>query len=233
MPLSPFVIEKTRALLPILNAPIPLPANKPLSDSRMKVRALLLDAAEKMLQTEGVAKLQARPLAKAANIAVGSVYNLFDDLDALIIEVNARTLVLVGTTVIGTVENANAQGLDAKATLFQLAEDYISFVENNRERWEATLRSNRATMKDAPVWYLQKQAVLFQLISIVLTDLPNLHPNLDLEHYSKTMWGTVNGLVTSGFHGALDGEARKHDRRRQVNTAVTALLAACEHTSVG
>ena len=228
MPLSPTVVENARALLLKLNAPTPLTTDKNLTPNRMKARAALIDAAEQMLTTEGVSSLQARPLAKAANIAVGSVYNLFDDLNSLIVEVNARTLIFVGTKAIETIEVAGEKQLSAEQTMFALVEVYMAFVEGNHDRWEATLRLSRATHRDAPLWYLEKQAVLFQIIAYVLADIPNLKPNLDLTLYSRTMWGAVNGLVTGGFHGALLGEERKLDRRRQVKTVLEAMIAASQ-----
>ena len=59
---------------------------------RQNLREALVAAAEKRIGTEGLRGLKARDLAAAAGCAVGAIYNVVDDLDDLILAVNALTL---------------------------------------------------------------------------------------------------------------------------------------------
>src|SRR5450631_3331712 len=58
---------------------------------RAELRQKLIDAAEHLIKTHGLSGVKARPLAEAACCALGAIYNVFPDLDALILAVSART----------------------------------------------------------------------------------------------------------------------------------------------
>jgi AcrR family transcriptional regulator len=64
------------------------------NERRQHLRAALVEAAERVIAERGLPHLKARDLASAVGCAVGAIYNVFPDLDGLILEVNLRTLVL-------------------------------------------------------------------------------------------------------------------------------------------
>src|SRR5258708_10950312 len=59
---------------------------------RRELKVALIDAAERAISARGLAALKARDLAAEVGCAVGAIYNVFPNLDALIFEVNGRTL---------------------------------------------------------------------------------------------------------------------------------------------
>src|SRR5918911_2138437 len=61
-------------------------------ERRRRLRDTLMAAAEGMIRRQGLSGLRARELAKAAGCAVGAIYNVFPDLDGLVLAVNAGTL---------------------------------------------------------------------------------------------------------------------------------------------
>src|SRR5919199_4301283 len=61
-------------------------------ERRLRLREALLAAAEAMIRMQGLGGLKARELAQAAGCAVGAIYNVFPDLDSLVLAVNAGTL---------------------------------------------------------------------------------------------------------------------------------------------
>ncbi len=63
---------------------------------RAELRERLIDAAERLIETQGLAGVKARPLAETAGCALGAIYTVFPDLDALILAVSARTLARLG-----------------------------------------------------------------------------------------------------------------------------------------
>ena len=59
---------------------------------RERLRARLLRTAEAIAAGDGLAELQARRVAREAGCSVGTVYNIFGDIDGLILAVNELTL---------------------------------------------------------------------------------------------------------------------------------------------
>ena len=78
-----------------------------------KLREALIDAAEAQIEAGGLSTLKARPLAQAAGCSLGAIYNIFDDLDALVMAVNGRTFRRLGAFVNASVQNAPAQDPNA------------------------------------------------------------------------------------------------------------------------
>ena len=60
--------------------------------TREELRRMALDAARAIIESDGLRALSTRRLAKAIGYTPGTLYQLFEDLDDLIIEVNVETL---------------------------------------------------------------------------------------------------------------------------------------------
>jgi AcrR family transcriptional regulator len=65
----------------------------------MRTRQYILDAAERMLQTKGLARLTNKEIAEAAGCAEGTLYNHFETKEALILAAIEENLPEVFTTV--------------------------------------------------------------------------------------------------------------------------------------
>ena len=60
-------------------------------ERRGRLREALIEAAMAAIRAQGLASLKARDLARSAGCALGAIYNVFPDLDALISEAIAST----------------------------------------------------------------------------------------------------------------------------------------------
>ena len=67
------------------------------------LRKRLIDLAETTIAEQGLAALRARDLAKAAECSVGAIYNVFTDLNGLILQVNGRTFLRLGHQVASSI----------------------------------------------------------------------------------------------------------------------------------
>ena len=56
-----------------------------------QIREHVIKAATRAIEAKGLEGLKARPIAQRAGISVGSIYNLFGDLDELTRIINGRT----------------------------------------------------------------------------------------------------------------------------------------------
>src|SRR5215471_17508631 len=66
--------------------------NNSTEQRRARLRDALVAAAERAIEQQGLATLRARALAQEVGCAVGAIYNVVEDLDDLVLLVNARTL---------------------------------------------------------------------------------------------------------------------------------------------
>ena len=97
------------------------------------LRVAMIDTAEKIVVSDGLKALTARRVASETGVAIGTTYNVFDNLFELIAEVNARSL----DKLAGEIGKLDLESMTARDALVAVAESYLEFVKANRNRWLA------------------------------------------------------------------------------------------------
>jgi AcrR family transcriptional regulator len=200
------------------------------AERREELKGALIEAAERVIGTRGLEALRARDLATEVGCAIGAIYNVFPNLDALIIEVNARTLRSFERYLADAAKTPPRSGENpAIAELVQLALVYLAFAVAQRPRWRALFEHRMAEPGKVPAWYLDEQARLFGLVE---RPLARLRPDLDdkaLMLLAGTLFSGVHGIVSLGLDeklialpaAALEEELRKFVRLVGLGLVVT------------
>jgi AcrR family transcriptional regulator len=175
------------------------------SDRRARLREDLIDAAEKRIADAGLGGLKARDLARDVGCALGAIYNVFPDLDALILAVNGRTLALFEAHLDESVEGTEADGAAERAVddLVRLARAYLTFALEHRRRWQALFQHRLAEGAELPDWYRAQQATLF---SRVEEPVRRLLPGLDAQSCAllgRSVFSATHGVVSLGLDEKL------------------------------
>jgi len=195
-----------------------------------EVSSRVLDIAEDLLNEGGAINLKARTIAEKAGIAVGSIYNLYGDLDGLHLAVNFRLLDRLSRAGLETMSQIQSSRIqDTKGRLLALARTYLEYVAAHPQSWAALLAFSPARI-DASRRddYLGRLDGLFGIITRVLMDDKKLA--LDEEECvlnARILWSSVHGIVTSGVasRSTTNPEA---ETWRQVDHLVTVYLAGLE-----
>ncbi len=88
----------------------------------------------------------ARDVTEDAGCALGALYNVFEDLDGLILEVNAQTLAALDADV----EAATTGAGDAGQRLRYLGQRYLAFARANEKLWRALFELRLAGGRHLP-----------------------------------------------------------------------------------
>lgn len=175
------------------------------SDRRARLREDLIEAAERRIADLGLDGLKARDLARDVGCALGAIYNVFPDLDALIITVNGRTLALLEAHIDASTANDAPDGdiEPAVTDLVRLAQAYLTFALENRRRWQALFQHRLTGDSELPDWYRAQQAKLF---SRVEEPVRRLAPTLDAQAYAllgRSVFSATHGVVSLGLDEKL------------------------------
>lgn len=186
-----------------------------------EVRERLIEATLKAMDKAGLDGIKARDLARAADVSVGTVYNLFGNVDRLIREANLRIYAQLNALGHKNLEKQAAAFVDAVAAgqlenaprdkirfhLLGLARLYLGFVEENAKRWSALLAFNRSR---AAAFESMDYAETPEVLIGIVADL--LHEAIDDEDQRKAtawaLWSSVHGIVTMNYVGQFTEEAR-------------------------
>jgi AcrR family transcriptional regulator len=205
-------------------------------ERREQLRTALIDAAEGIIARDGLAALRARDLAAAAGCALGAIYNVFDDLDAIVFAANMRTLALLDRHLGEAARRKPASGakLDAPdvARLTALAQAYLDFAAKHGPRWRALFEHRPEDGKIAPSWYIEEQNRIFQLVE---EPLRAIRPDLaagELAQLARAVFSAVHGVVSLGLEQKL-GEIPMRRLREQAVAIVTAIARGLREDASG
>lgn len=172
------------------------------TDRRSSLRDSLTEIAEARIAAGGLRTLRARDLATEAGCAVGAIYNVFGDLDDLVLTVNARTFRRMGAAVASAREQA---GVSGAAELVVMAQAYHHFAARNFNLWRALFDLERPPNVAAPAWYLAEMTRLMDLIDRPLAHLFPEMPLSDRNLTTRALFSAVHGIVLLGLDRASAG----------------------------
>ncbi|MGD2120018.1 MAG: TetR/AcrR family transcriptional regulator [Chromatiales bacterium] len=167
--------------------------------SREEIREMALQAAEQLLAEQGQEGLSARKVAQAIGYTVGTLYLVFDNLDDLIVQVNARTLDRLHERMLK--EQQNCDG--AQECLLQLGQTYINFADDDPHRWEMVFDHRFSDDDGIPAWYQDKVARMFALVEDNLKPLAAHRPAREIANAARALWGGVHGICILALTGNL------------------------------
>lgn len=166
-------------------------------ERKKKLREALIDAAQAQIEEGGLATLKARGLAQVAGCSVGAIYNIFDDLDALVMAVNARTFRRLGGFVSAQVTGQEEAGPNAQ--LITMSHAYLQFAAEHTFLWRALFDLEMSVDAAVPDWYLQELAAVFALIAAPLV---RIFPEMDRSARDlmvRALFSSVHGIVLLGL----------------------------------
>jgi AcrR family transcriptional regulator len=155
-----------------------------------ELRQLILDASQTIVERNGLTGLSAREIARAIGYSPGTLYNIFENLDDVLLTLQVQ---LMGRTV----EHLKRVPLgdDAEKNVEDLAHAYVDFALVNRRMWNLFLAHSLPPEKSVPAPFFDYTTVLVELLSGALSPIA---PNLSREQLDMTVrsfWAGLNGIT--------------------------------------
>jgi AcrR family transcriptional regulator len=186
-------------------------------ERRSDLRAQLVALAQKQIAAQGMASLRARDLAREAGCAVGAIYNVFSDMNALVLAVNGQTFTRIGADVGAAVVGHEA--LPPERRLILLARAYLNFADHNHHLWRALFDIDLPDTEAVPDWYRQDLKALFSHIAKPVSELFQGLEGRDLDLMVRALFSSVHGIVVLGLQNRISGVPRA-----QVEAMIEAVL---------
>jgi AcrR family transcriptional regulator len=197
---------------------------------RDEMRAKMLGIAKRVVAEEGLGALQARRVADEAGCAVGTIYNVFKNLDNLIIDTNSSTLSDLGVSLVKVAkQGVNSKGSAAVSERLEaLGLAYLDFAVEQNRSWRAVFDHHMAPGNPVPDWYRQKQAQLFELVEQVLGDV--IKDETGRSRAARALFSAVHGVVMLSLSGTL-GSTDRAEAEAQVRFIVRAVADGVTHAN--
>lgn len=156
-----------------------------------ELRELILDAAEGLIETGGLAGLSAREIAKRIGYSPGTIYNVFENLDDVILNVEARLLDALGKK-LAELKPAS----DPAQNVHQLARAYLQFTHENPKLWNLLFEHHLPAGSEVPAWYREKLEGLMSRVEDTLAPLVGRSDRAALERAARVLWAGVHGITS-------------------------------------
>lgn len=171
------------------------------------------------MEQQGFKALSAREIAREIGYAPGTLYNLFRNLDEILLRVETRILDDLDDHIESRIE-----GLDGAAALTALARSYIEFAFTNPRLWELVQFHQPTIDKSAPDWYLDRLYAPMNRIEPLLSSICATEDAEEAARNARHLWSVVHALVNTALTPKLGVQTRAATTS-MVESAVAELLA--------
>lgn len=185
---------------------------------RDKLKDRVIEVSRELLRQNGLAGIQARKVADGSGCSVGTIYNLYGNLDTVIIATNAGTLGDLREALL----RVRGAGVGLAERLHALAVAYLDFAVERNHEWRAVFEHRFAEKTVVPDWYREHQGELFAIVEHILE--PAIADLEQRREAARALFAAVHGIVTL----ALDEKLREFDRaatERQIRFIIDAIAS--------
>ena len=162
--------------------------------SREEIRDMAMEAAEQIIVEQGHDGLTARKVASEIGYTVGTLYLNFENLDDLIMHVNARTL----DRLYQVMASGEIQNLTDEERLIRLGQIYVHFAYGDPHLWALIFEHRLPEGQPTPEWYIEKIMQIFSVVEETLKPFAPLQNENEISQAARALWAGVHGICILG-----------------------------------
>lgn len=164
--------------------------------TREELEVLFIESAKAVLREKGHERLSVRQISAKAGYSVGTLYNIFGSLGALVLIINAQTLDLLKNTLQEALSSCS-ENLGKV-----VGQAYLKFGETYRPFWSLLFSYQLPEGEALPDWYQEKVDHVFSVLENALKN----HVQGDAETLSiagRVLWASLHGICILSLSGKL------------------------------
>ncbi|MDX2287354.1 MAG: TetR/AcrR family transcriptional regulator [Hyphomicrobiaceae bacterium] len=156
-----------------------------------ELREMILQATTELIESDGLAGVSAREIARKIEYSPGTLYNAFRNLDDVILTLEARMLDELQARLEGIPLDGNPQ-----SDLQRIGETYVAFSSDNAQLWNLLFQHQIPNSEPIPDWYRAKLDGLTQRLEVALAPLlVNAKPT-EANRAASVLWAGVHGIAS-------------------------------------
>lgn len=160
------------------------------SHTAEELRELILDASTALISEGGLASLSAREVARRIGYSPGTLYNVFENLDDLILTIEGRLIDGLAA------ELDQVPILSPTEQALALGRVYIKYTSEKPKLWNLLFEHHLPAGCEVPAWYQQKIDGIMQRVEAAIAPLmPDSKPEL-VKRSAQVLWAGVHGITS-------------------------------------
>ncbi len=156
-----------------------------------ELRELILKSATELIEKGGLAALSAREIARAIGYSPGTLYNVFENLDDLVLTIEGRMLDRLSALL-----GAQSASSNPRERIFHLAHAYLRFTHENPKLWNLLFEHHLPSDQQMPSWYQSKLEALMTLVEQALAPRMEGSSPDEVRRAARVLWAGVHGITS-------------------------------------
>jgi AcrR family transcriptional regulator len=155
-----------------------------------ELRHLILGSARQIIERDGLIGFSAREIARAVGYSAGTIYNIFDSLDELLLLIQADLL----SEVVANISSVTPSS-DPRDYVDRLADAYVDFAVEHARLWNLFVAHQLSSQAKVPP---QVQEHLNSIATIVGKGIQPLMPAAspaEVAQSAQALWAGVHGIT--------------------------------------
>lgn len=184
-----------------------------------QLRTLIVDSAQSIVEKGGVAKLSAREIARAIGYAPGTLYNMFENLDEILLRVELKLLQELDTEL-----GRSTDGATGTSAILRYGMAYVTFAHSRPRLWCLLNEHQPAPETSLPEWYVAALQAPVQRLESPLAEALGTDDRSKLRLPARTMWRMIHGVTMLSTSSKL-GPIEARDAEAQIKDLIGNYLA--------
>ena len=155
-----------------------------------ELRELILQAGTEIVEQHGLEGLSAREIAKRIGYSPGTLYNVFENLDDLLLTIESRLLDQLADRISSQDRSGTPQ-----QRLQRLMNAYCAFSQEKPKLWNLLIEHRMPVGHEVPEWYRSKVENLLKPIEEALAPLVGSDPARQ-KRAARALWAAVHGMTS-------------------------------------
>jgi len=164
---------------------------------REKMKEAIIREARSIIVEAGLKGVSIRKIAGRIGCSVGTIYNVFKNLDDVILTINGLTL----DDLYSQLETSIEEIYEPKTVLKKLASCYVEFSRENYHLWNTLFEHRLPEGASLPAWLEQKIEKPFVLAAKSLA--PLFPTSEEAERAARILWAGLHGICSLSLSGKL------------------------------
>jgi AcrR family transcriptional regulator len=156
-----------------------------------ELRELIIEAGTQIVEQDGLEGLSAREIAKRIGYSPGTLYNVFDNLDDLLLTIEARLL----DGLAQRIALPDSSGTPEQR-LRRLLNAYFAYSQEKPKLWNLLVEHRMPIGAKVPDWYRDKLDGLLQPIEQALIPIVDGSDPKKRAQAARALWAGVHGMTS-------------------------------------
>ncbi|MFM7084014.1 MAG: TetR/AcrR family transcriptional regulator [Hyphomicrobium sp.] len=154
-----------------------------------QLRELILEVSTKMISDEGIVAFSAREVARQIGYSPGTIYNVFHNLDELLLIIEGRLLDELAVDL-----DKVSSELSISDKVLALAHTYLNFTATKPKLWNLLFEHHLQDEANVPDWYRQKlDGLMSKFIDAILPLMPS-SSGIEVKRSAHVLWAGLHGI---------------------------------------